>query len=103
MKELGNYSWPGNVRELANIIERAVIVARRAGFQIDKLQEVHDKESLPGTGSDKLDDIEREHILQVLEKTNWIIEGHRGATVRLGLNPGTLRSRMQKLGIKRPL
>ena len=103
MKELISYSWPGNVRELANIIERAVIVARLPGFQIDKLLEVHNHDSLPGTRSDKLANIEREHILQVLEKTNWIIEGNRGAAVRLGLNPGTLRSRMQKLGITRPL
>ncbi len=80
-----------------------MIVARRAGFQIDKLLEVHNHDSLPGTRSDKLANIEREHILQVLEKTNWIIEGNRGAAVRLGLNPGTLRSRMQKLGITRPL
>ena len=80
-----------------------MIVARRAGFQIDKLLEVNDNVSLPGTGSDKLADIEREHIQQVLEKTNWIIEGNRGAAISLGLNHGTLRSRMQKLGIKRPL
>jgi len=103
MKELKNYSWPGNVRELANIIERAVIVASGPGFQIDKLREARDNESLLGAGSDKLADIECKHILQVLENTNWIIEGNRGAAVRLDLNPGTLRSRMQKLGIKRPL
>ncbi len=102
MKELKNYSWPGNVRELANVIERAVIVARAPDFQIDRLREVHNNESLPGTNSDKLADIEREHILRVLEQTNWLIEGNRGAAVRLGLNPGTLRSRLQKLGIKRP-
>lgn len=103
MRELKNYSWPGNVRELANIIERAMIVANGPGFQIDKLGDVHNNEGLPGTGSDKLADIEREHILQVLEKTNWIIAGNRGAAVLLDLNPGTLRSRMQKLGIKKPL
>ena len=80
-----------------------MIVASGPGFKIDKLREVHNNDSLPGTGSDKLADIEREHILQVLENTNWIIEGNRGAAVRLDLNPGTLRSRMRKLGIKRPL
>ncbi|MFQ5650390.1 MAG: sigma 54-interacting transcriptional regulator [bacterium] len=103
MQALQNYSWPGNVRELENIIERAVIIARGTCIQIDPLLEAHEYESVPpGTGSVKLVDVEREHILRVLDKTNWIIEGKRGAAQRLGMNHGTLRSRMQKLGIKRP-
>ena len=49
-----------------------------------------------------LEDIERDHILQVLEETRWKIEGPNGTAETLGLNPGTLRSRMKKLGIQRP-
>ena len=49
-----------------------------------------------------LDDVERRHIESVLNQTNWMIEGERGAAKILDLNPSTLRSRMQKLGIKRP-
>jgi DNA-binding NtrC family response regulator len=49
-----------------------------------------------------LEDVERRHIESVLAQTNWMIEGERGAARILNLNPSTLRSRMQKLGIKRP-
>ena len=49
-----------------------------------------------------LDDVERRHIESVLNQTNWMIEGERGAAKTLDMNPSTLRSRMQKLGIKRP-
>ena len=52
--------------------------------------------------SGSLDDVERRHIESVLNQTNWMIEGERGAAKILDLNPSTLRSRMQKLGIKRP-
>jgi transcriptional regulator with GAF, ATPase, and Fis domain len=49
-----------------------------------------------------LEEVERRHIESVLLQTNWMIEGARGAAKILGMNPSTLRSRMQKLGIKRP-
>jgi transcriptional regulator with GAF, ATPase, and Fis domain len=49
-----------------------------------------------------LEEVEAEHIRQVLENTDWIIEGKRGAAAVLGLEPSTLRYRMQKLGIRRP-
>ena len=53
-------------------------------------------------GGASLKDVERRHIESVLSQTNWMIEGERGAARVLNLNPSTLRSRMQKLGIKRP-
>ncbi|MGH7819629.1 MAG: helix-turn-helix domain-containing protein [Candidatus Binatia bacterium] len=49
-----------------------------------------------------MDEVQRSHIESVLRQTNWMIEGERGAASLLNLNPSTLRSRMQKLGIKRP-
>ena len=49
-----------------------------------------------------LDHVERRHIESVLNQTHWMIEGERGAAKILDMNPSTLRSRMQKLGIKRP-
>lgn len=49
-----------------------------------------------------LEDVERRHIESVLTRTNWMIEGERGAAKMLNLNPSTLRSRMQKINIKRP-
>ena len=53
-------------------------------------------------GAVSLDEVERRHIESVLDQTNWMIEGERGAAKILSMNPSTLRSRMQKLGIKRP-
>jgi formate hydrogenlyase transcriptional activator len=48
-----------------------------------------------------ISDVEREHILMVMAKTGWRIEGNKGAAALLDMNPSTLRSRMQKLGISR--
>jgi len=49
-----------------------------------------------------MEDIERDHVLQVLEEVNWKVEGKNSAAQILGLKPGTLRSRMKKLGIEKP-
>jgi transcriptional regulator with GAF, ATPase, and Fis domain len=59
-------------------------------------------EDLQGSDSERLEDIERSHIIRVLEKTDWIVEGKQGAASILGLNPATLRFRMKKLGIRKP-
>jgi transcriptional regulator with GAF, ATPase, and Fis domain len=49
-----------------------------------------------------IDTVEREYVARMLEETDWIIEGDRGAARRLGLHPNTLRSRMKRWGLKRP-
>jgi len=104
------YDWPGNVRELENLVERALIVT--TGGMLDG------SELLPAPAgastfdavagakgrfgeSATLEDVEREHIRAVLERTRWQIEGEQGAASTLGLNPSTLRGRMRKLGIRR--
>jgi DNA-binding NtrC family response regulator len=46
-------------------------------------------------------DIERNHIVRILEQTGWRIEGTRGAAHALGLHPSTLRGRLRKLGVRR--
>jgi transcriptional regulator with GAF, ATPase, and Fis domain len=46
-----------------------------------------------------LAEAERDHILKTLELTNWRIKGKHGAAERLDMEPSTLYSRMQKLGI----
>lgn len=96
------YSWPGNVRELENIIERVVILARGSTLELDDSFEALHEVEWPSTSSLRLEEVERDHILGVLEQTNWRIEGQRGAAIRLGLNPNTLRSRLKKLGIEKP-
>jgi formate hydrogenlyase transcriptional activator len=101
MQRLVAYPWPGNVRELENILERAVILSQGNTLEIgpDLLPK-----SLPVASSQGQLDlaiVERNHILTVLEQTDWVIEGPRGAATILGLHANTLRSRMKKLGITR--
>ncbi len=118
MRQLTNYTWPGNVRELQNVIERAVILspgktlvlaealrgAPMAAVPLTPAKRRQNEAEPPPATSDSgsLDDVERKHIESVLSQTNWMIEGERGAAKILKINPSTLRSRMQKLGIKRP-
>ncbi len=116
MRQLTNYSWPGNIRELQNVIERAVILSPgkmlvlAEALRTTSPQPVHTVttkskpiEIAPATDSNgSLDEVERRHIETVLNQTNWLIEGERGAAKILDMNPSTLRSRMQKLGVKRP-
>jgi formate hydrogenlyase transcriptional activator len=113
MERLVSYPWPGNVRELENVIERAVILSQGSELEVapDVLPEVaavvqtqaaapEEKrpDSLP---PHSIDQVERNHILDVLMRTNWRIEGTDGAAALLNLNPSTLRSRMKKLGVQR--
>jgi len=128
MRRLTKYPWPGNVRELQNVVERAVILSPGNTLVLaDELRvppssptatptpapEVvmaseSRKNENPGRADPtaknegSLDSVERKHIESVLNQTNWLVEGARGAANILGMNPSTLRSRMQKLGIKRP-
>jgi formate hydrogenlyase transcriptional activator len=98
MAALQQYPWPGNIRELRNVVERAMIVGTGPRLTF----------SLPATSaaaskcSPKLADVEREHIRAVLESTGWRIRGVGGAAERLGLQPTTLETRLNKLGLKRP-
>ena len=103
MNALQAYRWPGNVRELENIIERCVILSQGNRICIDEFFDLNPKfksgnKQRPIT----LREVERTHILQVLEETGWVIEGKYGAATRMDIHPATLRSRMKKLGIKRP-
>lgn len=99
MDALEHYSWPGNVRELRNIIERAMIVATGSRLRIQlPARPAHS----PSTIGRKLEEVEREHVLNVLEKSGWRIRGGNGAAEKLGLKPTTLEARMAKLGIRRP-
>ncbi len=96
---LQHYSWPGNVRELRNVIERAMIIATGQKLRI-QLPTAPAPLQLAGSG--KLEEVERQYILGVLEKTGWRIRGDNGAADQLGLKPTTLEARMAKLGIHRP-
>ena len=89
--------WPDNVRELQNVVERAIVLARGSRVEIDDLPE--DVRRVPATDAPgrprTLADIEREHILHVLESAG----GHRTkAAAMLGIGPATLFRKLKGYG-----
>jgi len=123
MNAFCTYNWPGNVRELQNLVERAVIrsdnemlpnplstfqsgYSSLSGIGADLLSiESLDKKKDPTSdlkpeSMDSLEDIQRQHILRVLERTGWVISGPHGAGAILNVHPSTLRSLMSRLGIR---
>jgi len=97
VEALQAYSWPGNVRELKNITERAMIVTTGPvlHFEVPKIVR---------SGADQfwtLEDSEKRHIIEALNITGWRVSGKGGAAEILGINPKTLQSRMQRLGIQK--
>jgi formate hydrogenlyase transcriptional activator len=106
MEILRGYHWPGNVRELQNFIERAVILSPGKVLQapLAELKQPCDRrDASPQNATENvtLKDAEREHIIQALAETNWVIGGPKGAAARLGLVRTTLISKMQRLSISR--
>jgi transcriptional regulator with GAF, ATPase, and Fis domain len=102
LNALQEYHWPGNVRELESVIERAVITSQGTALQVlDRFESIRKAGELVGQDVKAIADLEQDHILQVLQKTGWRIEGKTGAAILLGLNPSTLRARMRKYGIRR--
>jgi transcriptional regulator with GAF, ATPase, and Fis domain len=115
---LRRYEWPGNVRELQNVIERAAVVSTGRTLQLPEAwAAAEDWKAVRAWPAPKVDgaqlparlfegrsleQVGKNYILRILEQTGWRVEGPRGAAMILGLNPSTLRSRMQKLGIRRP-
>jgi transcriptional regulator with GAF, ATPase, and Fis domain len=98
MDALQEYSWPGNVRELENVIERAIINSPDQTLRV----ELPRRSAIELEDQKTLEDVERDYIVRILTKTKWRIAGSQGAAAILGLNPSTLRSRIQKLDIQKP-
>lgn len=98
MDALKRYQWPGNIRELKNIIERAMILCQDSALRIN----------LPGQSESKasqtmiLAEVEKRHIVNTLNSTNWRVGGKNGAADILGLKRTTLLTKMKKLKIRRP-
>ena len=98
MQALQSYPWPGNVRELKHVVESALITSEKNKLHFDL-----PATAIGATGKLKtFEEMEREYILRVLKATNWKIKGRDGASTILGLPPSTLRSRIKKLGLKKP-
>jgi len=102
MRRLTEHRWPGNVRELQNVIERAMIHSSGRTLVLDELSSVRTEPASDIPRDASLEVVERSHILAVLDRCGWRINGAGNAAERLGLHPNTLRFRMKKLGVTRP-
>jgi formate hydrogenlyase transcriptional activator len=101
MSALMRYRWPGNIRELQNLLERAMILSTGPVLKVP-LNDLQQAPAPPVSRSaGTLEDVERRHILDVLDAANWVIAGPKGAAASLGLKRSTLQARMEKLGIRR--
>jgi formate hydrogenlyase transcriptional activator len=96
---LARYPWPGNIRELRNVVERSMITASSDVLRIAPPA----SSAAAQRRSERLSDVETEHLREVLESTGWRVRGAGGAAECLGLRPTTLETRMAKLGLKRPM
>ena len=99
IESLQSYPWPGNVRQLRNVTERAMIVTNGTVLHLDVPKIVHSG-GVCHTGA-TLQEVEKRHIVEALNATGWRVSGKQGAAEILGVNPKTLESMMQRLGIQR--
>ncbi len=99
LQKMQRYPWPGNIRELRNVIERAMIVSTGGTLDV----KIPESSSYDANDSLDLEEMERKHIVKVLDSTNWRVKGKNGAAETLGLKATTLQSKMKKLGINRTL
>jgi len=99
MAVLKAHDWPGNIRELQNFIERAVLFSPGSVLRLPLDLKQMVKQNSEST-SRSLADADREHILETLKQTDWLIGGQDGAANRLGLPRTTLIYKMRKLGIE---
>jgi transcriptional regulator with GAF, ATPase, and Fis domain len=95
-----SYDWPGNIRELQNLIERAVLLSSDGVLPNPLPSSQPEPRQFPQQQT--LEEAQREHILKVLEDSNWVLAGPGGAAARLGMKRSTLQFRMHKLGLSRP-
>ena len=118
LAQLEAHDWPGNIRELQNTIERALIwstgdeitidwplPARRAAVGSPETSPLHGSNGSPqpsaAPGGTTLVEVERQHIVAMLKRTEGVIEGPKGAAKMLGMKPSTMRYRIRKLGIRK--
>jgi len=97
MDELMLYEWPGNVRELSNAVERAVVVCRTRTITPPDLPIGTSREEELKTRYFSLDDVEREHILTILNQTGWNISK---SSAILGIDRSTLYNKIHRYDLK---
>ena len=99
VSQLQAYDWPGNIRELQNVLEREAILTKHTVLKLS--QPLHGDASTAVNTSLTLAEAQKQHIIAVLELSQWQISGDKGAACKLGLPESTLRSKMRKLGISK--
>jgi len=106
MKQLYDYNWPGNIRELQHLVERHALLAKAPvieSFEMPEPLPITTFSSNQDTEIKSFDDMDRDHIISALKKSNGKVSGRRGAGELLKLPPTTLRSKMKRLGITWPV
>ncbi len=104
LKSMMAYSWPGNIRELEHLIERSILLAKGDIIENMSIPASFSKEKVGNNEEVKMKTIhenERDHIISVLKKCNGRIWGPGAAAEILNIPPTTLKSKMDKLGIKK--
>ena len=99
MQAMLAYNWPGNIRELQNFMERGVILSVGSVFQ-PPFTPLQRETKAVAAGRKTLEDAMREHILQALDQTKWILGGRQGTAAYLGVARTTLIAKMRRLGIE---
>jgi DNA-binding NtrC family response regulator len=94
LKRLEEFNFPGNVRELENMIERAIVVGN--GKKIT-LRDLPLDKAVMTTSIESLDDLEKSHIAQILNKYKWNISRTAKA---LQVDRVTLYNKISKYGLK---
>lgn len=106
IEQMATYGWPGNIRELQNTVERAAILATDSIVELDESSFQQPGGEGTKTKVNRLDDLqnaEKEIIIDALRSSKWKIGGTYGAAAKLNLAPSTLRDRIRKLEIERPV
>jgi formate hydrogenlyase transcriptional activator len=99
MEAMLAYDWPGNIRELQNFMERGVILSLGSVFQRPFTPVQRTAVAVSG-GRKTLEDAMRDHILQALDQTKWVLGGRHGTAAYLGVARTTLIAKMRRLGIE---
>ncbi len=101
LTKLEAHDWPGNVRELMNVLETALILGGGRSLELPEEFTRRSAKSANDATRPRFEGAIRDAIEESLRATRGKIYGTDGAAARLGLKPGTLQSKMRKLGIRR--
>jgi len=101
LQQLEQYHWPGNIRELEHCIERSILLAGDVINEIDMAPRMLHPGQQESARAKSFEEIEREHILHVLNLCHGKVSGANGAAKALNIAPATLYAKMYRLGIKK--